>query len=114
MRVLVVDDDPVFLERARVSLLSRGAIVCTHLGARGALFAAREFTPDLVLLDVSMPGLSGTWLLSALRNQCTRARILFCSDTPPGSLRKLARIVGADGAVSKSEFDKLELKKERT
>lgn len=103
MNVLTIDDDSAFLQRAKVILERCGANVWSHLGSRGALFAAWRSAPVLVLLDLNMPGLSGTWLLSELRKQCPKARILFCSDTEPGSLKRLARSVGADGAISKTE-----------
>jgi DNA-binding NarL/FixJ family response regulator len=107
MKVLVIDDDPAFVKKAKIDLERCGADVWPHIGSRGALAAGWKSNPDLVLLDLNMPGLSGTWLLSELRKQCPRARILFCSDSEPSTMKRLARLVGADGAISKSELGAL-------
>lgn len=109
MKVLVIDDEPFFLERAKRILSQLGADVHVHvhIGWRGSLFAARMFGPDLILLDLNMPGMSGSWLLAELRKQCPSTRFFFYSDSEPGSLRRLARSVGADGAISKSELGAL-------
>jgi CheY-like chemotaxis protein len=107
MKIFVIDDDLAFIEHARSKLSRLGANVSVHLGSRGALYAARRHGPDLVLLDMNMPGLSGSWLLAELRKQCLHARIIFCSDTHPGSLKRLAKAVGADGAISKTELNEL-------
>lgn len=104
MKVLVIDDDPMFIAQAKRALTPLGAIVFGHVGWRGSLFVARGFGPELILLDLNMPGLSGIWLFSELRKQCPSARIFFCSDSEPGSLKRLARSVGVDGAISKTEL----------
>lgn len=101
MRVLLIDDEVAWLEEATRILRGLGVETAINIGARGALFASFVFKPDLVLLDLNMPDLSGTWLLSELRK--SKAKIYFCSDVDPGRLRSLARVVGADGIISKSE-----------
>lgn len=101
MRVLLIDDELAWLEEATRILRTLGAEIAINLGARGAVFASFVFKPDLILLDLNMPDLTGTWLLSELRK--SKARIFFCSDVEPGRLKALARVVGADGIISKSE-----------
>lgn len=67
-RLLVVEDDPDILEIARLSLSVVGGYeveTCTS-GAR-AVAAACRFRPDLILLDVMMPGCDGPQTLRALR-----------------------------------------------
>lgn len=69
MRVLIVDDEP--LVRERVRMLLAGAPDVTVVGERedgpGALAALEELKPDLVFLDIQMPGLSGLEVAEAWR-----------------------------------------------
>lgn len=66
--VLVADDEPLTAEMLALMLTFRGyGVVCTHDGAE-ALDAAREIKPDIILLDVMMPGLEGDVVTRALRD----------------------------------------------
>ena len=58
-RVLVVDDHPANLEIIETRLLAQGYEVLTAADGEQALCRAREATPDLILLDVTMPGKDG-------------------------------------------------------
>ena len=67
-RVLVIDDEPDILAVIGITLRARGGIeveVCRSGGE--ALEVARRFAPDLILLDVMMPGIDGPATLRALR-----------------------------------------------
>ena len=66
-RILVVDDLP-YLREVQVLLLNEAGYITTALGnAREALARLPEIAPDLILLDVAMPGMDGRQFLSALR-----------------------------------------------
>lgn len=101
MRILVIDDSLKWIEEARSIFAKLGHETAANIGPRGAAFAARVSAPDVVLLDLNMPDLDGKWLLREIKQ--TGARVFFCSDAEPGTLRRLARLVGADGAIAKSE-----------
>jgi CheY-like chemotaxis protein len=67
-RVLVVDDDPDILDLVRLRLQSRGHPVLTASSGPEALkLLARRQPPDIAVLDVSMPGMTGFELLKQLR-----------------------------------------------
>lgn len=69
-RILCVEDDPDLLEVIRLALERVGGFtVKLCASGREALAHMAGFHPDLVLLDVMMPGLDGPQTLSALRNQ---------------------------------------------
>lgn len=80
MRVLIVDDEP--LARARLtSLLDECADVrCVGSADDGeaALSAIAELRPDVLLLDINMPGLSGTAVAKRLTDR-SRPQIIFCT-----------------------------------
>ncbi|SDZ90596.1 Signal transduction histidine kinase [Rubrimonas cliftonensis] len=58
-RVLVVDDNDVNLEVARAMLERLGCSVTVCASGRAAIDLARAFAPDLILMDISMPGMDG-------------------------------------------------------
>ena len=70
VRVLVVDDDPDALELLKRMLfaLDSSLEVVTALSGKQALAEVRRAAPDLVLLDVVMPGMSGWQVLDAMIN----------------------------------------------
>jgi DNA-binding response OmpR family regulator len=69
VRVLVVDDEPSTLEWLRHTLEPAGFKVLTASGGREAIKLARSRKPDLVLLDLMMPEVSGFDVVEALRSQ---------------------------------------------
>jgi two-component system OmpR family response regulator len=69
-RVLVVDDEPDILAVVRITLRARGGFeVELCQSGEAAVGVARRFAPDLILLDVMMPGLDGPATLRALRDE---------------------------------------------
>ena len=76
-RVLVVDDHPDTTEVLGVMFQVLGYETRGELRGRDALRAAREFEPDLILLDIGLPDLSGYEVVNALRDDArTRERFI--------------------------------------
>lgn len=68
-RVLVVDDESSITRLLKLNLEKTGKYVVQTLNSSEAVLkTALEFRPDLILLDVIMPGLDGGYLASALRS----------------------------------------------
>ena len=68
-RVLVVEDDPKTSDILRVYLEKGGYQVSAAYDGLAGVFQARELTPDLVVLDLMLPGLSGTEVCRILRQE---------------------------------------------
>src|SRR5712664_4016186 len=68
-RVLVVDDEPDITALVAYHLAKEGYRVTTAANGRDALRAAREERPDLVVLDLMLPGVSGYDVLAELRRR---------------------------------------------
>jgi len=67
-RILVVDDEPSVTRTLKLNLESAGGYqVFTENSAANTLSAARVFRPDLILLDVVMPGVDGGDVATRLR-----------------------------------------------
>ncbi len=67
MRILVVDDDPEILSVVRRGLAYEGYTIDTAADGTEALTKAREREPDLVILDIMMPGIDGIEVAKRLR-----------------------------------------------
>lgn len=84
-RILIVDDEVGVTRLLRRSLAEAGAYeVRVEHSAAAALLALREFTPDLILLDVVMPGMSGRELAGLIGRDASLAAtsILFLTALP--------------------------------
>lgn len=81
MRALVVDDDPSVREMLAMLLTLEGYEVVTAPDGEGALVAATTHHPDVVVLDVMMPGLDGPSVATRLRADHALAGIpiVFCT-----------------------------------
>ena len=66
-KILVVDDDPQIRRVVRVILVGENYEVVDARSGEAALLRFREFMPDLVLLDLNMPGMSGLETCRAIR-----------------------------------------------
>ncbi|MEP6549863.1 MAG: response regulator, partial [Gemmatimonadales bacterium] len=75
LKVLVVDDDPKAVELVAVRILSMASIVLRAYGGREAIDIARTELPDLVVLDLMMPEVSGFQVVTALNDHPETARI---------------------------------------
>lgn len=65
--VLVVDDDPFMRELSRIHLERAGHVVSLAEGGAEGVAKARSLGPDAIVMDFSMPGLSGTDTLKQIR-----------------------------------------------
>ncbi|MGB7749471.1 MAG: response regulator [Verrucomicrobiia bacterium] len=74
-KVLVVEDDPDQLEVTRLSLKAAGFAIGTAANGVEALKKARTVSPDLILLDVMMPGMDGFVVCETLRDDPATASI---------------------------------------
>jgi len=110
-KLLVVDDDPDIRRIAALALERIGGFrVTLAQDAREALESAARDPPDLVLLDVSMPGTDGPGALAALRALEATAHVPVVFFTAASSEAEVERLLGlgAVGVVPKP-FDVAEL-----
>ena len=109
--VLVVDDDPEIVTMLSTRLGKRGYKVTTASDGVRALEMAKEDKPDVVLLDVMMPGKSGWEVARALKQdpETQNVKIVMVSAIGEKTNEITAPIYGADAHVDKPfEFEHLE------
>lgn len=103
IRVYLVDDQAM-LRAAMRSLLGEQTsleVVGDSGDARAAVQRIAELRPDVILLDISMPGLSGIDAIAPIRKVHSRARVLMLTHHEGDSFVEQAMRAGADGYLSK-------------
>jgi two-component system KDP operon response regulator KdpE len=99
-RLLVVDDDPQIQRMLRSQLAAREYEVQVVADGPGALLAAAEFEPHLVLLDITMPGMDGLEVCRRLREWSPVPVILITAADAPQT-KMTALDLGADDYLTK-------------
>ncbi|MEO8036926.1 MAG: response regulator [Acidobacteriota bacterium] len=103
-RVLIIDDEPLLAEGFKQYLEIEGLEVFIHTSLITLPFAMKKINPDVILLDLMMPALSGTAVFEAGAHRVLRsdAPIILFSGRGAGELAQMAEELGADGFLPKS------------
>ena len=106
VRVLVVDDQEPFRLTAQlvVEMTDGFEVVGVAETGEGAVELTRTLNPDLVLMDVKMPGIDGVEATRQIINDHQRVIVLVMSTYEEGEYGPLAAECGAASYVTKSEF----------
>jgi two-component system KDP operon response regulator KdpE len=99
-RVLVVDDETAIRRALAINLAARGYVVDAASSGEEALRLAAEHRPDVVLLDLGLPGLDGTDVIRGLRGW-TNVPIIVLSARQDEPAKVEALDLGADDFVTK-------------
>jgi CheY-like chemotaxis protein len=111
LRVLHIDDEPDIRDVVAISLALDPTIVVRGCASgKDGLAAAKEFRPDLILLDVMMPVMDGPTTLGHLRDSPQTADIPVVFMTARAQMQELEhfKFLGAAGVISKP-FDPMTL-----
>lgn len=101
-RILIVEDHPTMREAMRLVLEGEGFVIDEAADGQRALDMVRTDPPDLVFLDMNMPGSSGAEVLTAMRADPATAGIRVIVVTADGEEgRGRAMAVGADEYFTK-------------
>ena len=105
-RTLIVDDDASFRRRVKELLASEPDIEVIGEAADGqeAILKAKELEPDLVLMDVRMPGTNGINATRHLKDEMPELKIIMVSIFDLQEYREAAMASGASGYVVKKSL----------
>jgi DNA-binding response OmpR family regulator len=102
-KILILDDDVAFGDLTRRRLERQGFSAQLHAGVHGAMDSLLRGGFDLVILDVKMPGLTGTDVIKLIRSSSTgHIKVMFYSSSDTHELRRLAEQHGAQGYLTKT------------
>ncbi|MFH1320859.1 MAG: response regulator transcription factor [Bacteroidota bacterium] len=103
IKILIVDDEPDILEFLRYNLEKEGYTVFTANNGNEAIEAAKRDVPDLIVLDVMMPGLDGVEVCRQLREipQFATTIIIFLTARSEDYSEIAGFDVGADDYITK-------------
>lgn len=108
--VLIVDDDPNIREILRIALERQGFRTDEAPDGAAALTAAAKLAPDLIVLDIGLPEMSGFDLCTKIRSTAGHANvpILFLTGLTSFQNRAKSALIGGNDFICKP-FDPLEL-----
>lgn len=99
-KILVVDDEPSIINLVSAYLKPEGYEVYTAADGNAGLKAARAFKPDLIILDLMLPGIDGIELLSRLRRE-SDVYVIMLTARSDETDKIVGLSVGADDYVTK-------------
>lgn len=107
-KVLLVDDEPDFLEALAVRMRVRGLDVTTTTSTVDALSMAERETYDVVVLDLMMPGMEGLEVLKTLKNQKPDLQIILLTGYATREMEAEALKLGAVDLIEKpADLDRM-------
>ena len=103
MKILIVDDDRDLLRLAEAILRAGGHAVVKAVDASQVLPSAQREKPDLILLDINMPGGSGSDLLAKLKRSSltSNIQVIVVSGETDARVRQHVKQAGAEGFLAK-------------
>jgi len=97
-KILVVEDDPDQLEVIRLSLKAAGFAIGTAANGTDALVKTRSISPDLIILDLMLPGLNGFDVCESLRRDPATASVPIIMLT--GLCSQFGRFAGLESGAN--------------
>ena len=100
-RLLIVDDDRDVLESFNVALRSEGAKTITSQDGNAAVQLTLEKKPDLVVLDMMLPGRSGFFALEEIKGRDDSPMVIMCTANEGRRHQQYAEQMGVDAYLVK-------------
>jgi len=103
-RVIIVDDNPRLVTRIAALLAAEYDVVATAADGESALGLSDLHKPDVIILDVGLPGLNGIEVTKRLVTSSTH--VVICSMESDPLIMEAARQAGAQGYVVKMRLER--------
>lgn len=101
--IMVIDDCTITLDVTRIHLEEAGYEVITRSKSFGTTAEIMRMKPDCVLIDISMPGITGDKITKVIREKNVDAKIVLFSAKEESELLELVVECGANGFIMKTE-----------
>ena len=104
IKILVLDDEDTILSMLKYSFTQEGYEVATTTNYIGLGYSLKDFEPDLIILDVMLPGsYNGEQICKQIRHHHKDLIIIFYSAIETDILERITKESGADDYISKDE-----------
>jgi len=103
-RILLVDDSPRVRATIRAIVADLASEMAECFDGAQVLASFEAFRPDVVLMDIRMPGMDGIEATALLKKAHPKARVVMVSDHEQEDLRLAAREAGAEAYVAKTDL----------
>ncbi len=101
-RILIVEDEPSVADLIEAVLVGEGYIVAIAPDGVQGLMLARDWSPDLILMDIMLPGVDGTTAIRRLKADAETADIPIVAMSAGRNIRSQSlELADADAALSK-------------
>ena len=108
-KILVIDDEPVVLEFLDILLSQKGYSVLLAKNGWKGLELYRQHAPDVILLDLNMPGMDGVPVLKEIRRVDLKQPVIIFTGSMTHETEQQVRALGANEIVEKDfTMDRLE------
>jgi two-component system, NarL family, nitrate/nitrite response regulator NarL len=106
LRILIADDHEGFREEVTQYLRYQKGVEIVGSAGNGmdAVFQARSLHPDLVLMDISMPVMSGLEAAREIKEFSPDIKVVFVTIHEEGTYQSLAKVLGVDGFICKTDL----------
>jgi len=101
IKFLVVDDEPGVVDKVRDFLELRNYAVVTATSGEKALELAKKENPNIVVLDIRMPGTTGIDVLKEVKKNSPKARVIMLTGVEDEATKNMAMELGASGYLTK-------------
>lgn len=101
IKFLVVDDEPGVVDQVKELFEMRNYAVVTATSGEKALELVKKENPNIVILDIRMPGISGIDVLKEIKKDHSKMRVIMLTGVEDESTRDMAMGLGASGYLTK-------------
>jgi len=101
IKFLVVDDEPGVVDQVRELLELRKYAVVTATSGEKALELVKKDKPNIVILDIRMPGITGIDVLKEIKKNYPKIRVIMLTGVEDESTKNMAMALGASGYLTK-------------
>jgi two-component system, NarL family, response regulator DegU len=107
MNILIVDDN-ARMRQAIISMLASADVICIECdNGADAIILYQQIHPDLVLMDIKIPGINGITTTKNIVSKYPDARVVIVTDYNDAEFRAAAKHAGAMNYILKEEMTKL-------
>ena len=105
-KIAIIEDDPVISQMYRLKFEAEGFLVQMADNGRDGVHLVKSFSPDIILLDIQMPGMNGDEALSAIRKEAWGKDIpvIILTNLGEEEAPKSLRAQGIEGYIVKADL----------